>query len=232
VFKDIKTQEWWGLFCEDKELYFDIRKDNSINVFYFGGTLARLKYKNGFVAKINKNYYLKNEDNGKGGYTELRLNELNMEEIKDIINEIKTNIKKNFTRRMQIKRKMLIEDPKYIDLEFAFNNVAKPLRFDVVELLDGKLSLVEFEREPFSIRQREIYDQYREFIKNYGDKILDYYKKIIQIKNDLFKKDYQLDFELDNYPGLLWAEMYLIFNDPETPEYVHRSKKKTGRRIT
>ncbi len=61
----IHQPKWWNLLSEDKELYIEIRKDNSINVYFFGGSIARIEYKNGFVDKIHQKYLRDDKPRGK-----------------------------------------------------------------------------------------------------------------------------------------------------------------------
>jgi hypothetical protein len=59
IFEEIKTHQpyWWSLLCEDKELYIEVRKDNYINVYYYGGSVAKIHYKNGFVSGFTTLYH-------------------------------------------------------------------------------------------------------------------------------------------------------------------------------
>ncbi len=67
LFEEIRIQQpkWWNLLREDKELYIEIRKDNSINVYFLGGSIARINYKNGFEAKIHQKYLGNDKSRGK-----------------------------------------------------------------------------------------------------------------------------------------------------------------------
>jgi hypothetical protein len=39
-----KNPEWWKRFKEDSLLYIEIRKDNQVNVYFEGGSVARIHY--------------------------------------------------------------------------------------------------------------------------------------------------------------------------------------------
>ena len=39
-----KNPEWWQHFKEDTSLYIEIRKDNQVNVYFEGGSVARIHY--------------------------------------------------------------------------------------------------------------------------------------------------------------------------------------------
>lgn len=56
IFEELKIQQpnWWLMLRDDKELYIDIRKDNYISIYYFGGSFAKIEYKGGFVAKAHQ----------------------------------------------------------------------------------------------------------------------------------------------------------------------------------
>jgi hypothetical protein len=36
---------WWKHLIQDKERYIEIRKDNSINIYYNGGSIMKLEWK-------------------------------------------------------------------------------------------------------------------------------------------------------------------------------------------
>lgn len=62
---------WWQNLKKDKETYCDIRKDNSINVYYNGGSILRLSYHWEYRALIHPEYVpLK----GEGEYLPVHLN--------------------------------------------------------------------------------------------------------------------------------------------------------------
>ena len=52
-----KPPLWWKKLISDRELYVDVRKDNSINVYYNGASFMKLEYVSGaFRAKIHPKF--------------------------------------------------------------------------------------------------------------------------------------------------------------------------------
>ncbi len=229
----IHQPKWWKLLCEDKELYIEIRKDNSINVYFFGGSIARIEYKNGFVAKIHQKYLgdykprgKTKKGNDKFEYDKIDLSKLN--ELK--IAEIKNCIKTDYIRHINVEKpsekwiqgKIIKKNPRYIDSEFQFNkdNVIGKLRIDLIELSDGVLTFIEL-KGIFDNRLRnkaqsssipEIIEQmkkYRQFINTYQIDIIDYYKKLIEIKQSLGLTIIENNnFTINKTPKLIIANTY------------------------
>lgn len=50
--------QWWKNILEDKDLYVEIRKDNYLNIYYYGGNVALIKWKNGEVVAETHQKYL------------------------------------------------------------------------------------------------------------------------------------------------------------------------------
>lgn len=221
IFKKLKEQQpkWWLLFLEDEELYIDIRKDNYINVYYYGGSLAKIEYKKDFVASIHKKYLGINHS----GYTKLDLDVLTKKEVDKIKEQIKINYLKGNPEKpaeKKIQGKLILENPNFIDSEFQYNRGVENLRIDLIELSDGQLSFVELKGitdnrlrndETRNKETPEIIEQmtkYREFINEYATEIINYYKQLIKLKNDLGIFKHNENFILEKTPRLLIVNTY------------------------
>ncbi|PKP47260.1 MAG: hypothetical protein CVT94_11965 [Bacteroidetes bacterium HGW-Bacteroidetes-11] len=236
IFEEIQLQQpkWWSLLCNDKELYIDIRKDNYFNVYYYGGSVARIDYANGFVAKTHQKYLGDEKPRGKSKkgtsifkYDLFDLDELDNEKIENIKNYIKSDYLRHITdenpAEKWIQGKMIMEKSSYIDSEFQFNKDPEIgyLRIDLVELSEGVLSFIEL-KGIFDSRLRndlkrnsnipEIVEQmakYKLFINKYEAEIYSYYKKLLEIKQTLglIAKERTL-IGLNKNPKLIIADTY------------------------
>ena len=224
IFERIKEESpaWWKLFCEDDELYIDIRKENYISIYYYGGSLAKIEYKNSFTASIHEKYM---GIDGKD-YADLDLRTLNKNKIKKIKERIKINYldKGNPEKpaEKKIQGEMILRNSNYIDSEFQYNQDVEigKLRIDLIELSNGKLSFVELKGitdsrlrndEKRNSKIPEIIEQiekYQSFINKYELEIIDYYKRLIQLKNDLGLSKHSIDFTLNKTPKLLIVDTY------------------------
>ncbi|WP_282039128.1 hypothetical protein [Saccharicrinis aurantiacus] len=220
-----KQPEWWKLMLEDKELYIEIRKDNYINVYYLGGSLAKIKYKDGFILEIHYKY-LKVAKPQKDDYISISPKIFDKEKIAEIKGNIESTLRSadhEHPSEKRIQGEMIIQNSEYIDSEFQFNKDKEigKLRIDLIELKDGYLSFVELkgisdsrlrndeERNP---KNPEIIQQmcmYKSFITKYKDELEVYYKKLIAVKKDLgLVTISQTDWKINETPKLLIADTY------------------------
>lgn len=187
IFKKIQEEQprWWLLFRDDKELYIDIRKDNYINIYYYGGSVAKVEFKKGFTASIHKKYL----GIDSAGYTKLDLEKL----TKNQIDTIKARIKMHFSKgdpekpaEKKIQWSLIIKNPNYIDSELQYSSEDGNLRIDLTELSGGKLSFVELKGiTDHRLRNDEIRNsdtpeiitqmkKYKKFIADYTPEIISY----------------------------------------------------------
>jgi len=236
IFEEIKIQQpkWWSLLCNDKELYIEIRKDNYINVYYYGGSVAKIDYANGFVAETHQKYLGDDKPRGKTkkGTDIFRYDPIDLAKLNEIkIADIKYRIKSDYLRHINdenpaekwIQGKMIKGKSNYIDSEFQFNQDSEigKLRIDLIELSGDVLSFVEL-KGIFDSRLRndvkrnlnepEIIGQmgkYKLFINRYEDNIKDYYKKLIEIKQSLGLTTVEnTNLTLNKTPKLIIANTY------------------------
>lgn len=219
---------WWRNIISDQELYVEIRKDNYINVYYYGGCVAKIWFDRDIKAETHYKY-LKQTDSNKI-YVDCII-EL---EFKGELDKIKKRIKEVYLKEEdKLKEKeiqgrlILSSKKKYIDSEFAYNKDNK-LRFDLVSLENGKITYVELkligDQRLTSIKDNELeiitqMNKYSKFIQDYKDEIIPYYKKLLSVKKRLSITDKIPEINILNPKPLL-----LIFNT-----YTELSKGKKDR---
>jgi len=211
TFTELKNKKypWWDNLKKNKDISIQIRKDNTIDVYYNGGAILRgLKYdeqKKVFKAEIHPKYIpLKDENN----YKSLTLSSNGVEFTGEIakLDHLEDAILKAITER--IKKYFDSESEKAIQYEFAKNDSYiidtefqhNESRIDLIRLDDTvkKIVLIEvktmgdprlyIESKKNKDDKENIYDQlkkYKEFAENYSESIHEYYKKVLKIKNDL-----------------------------------------------
>lgn len=232
IFVEIKKQQpiWWTLFRSDKELYIEIRKDNYINVYYLGGAIAKICYKNGFKAELHQKYLGDIVPRGKSskGKDKYEYDVLDLSIIdKNRIEGIKKNIAGCYVPRVdsekRIQGNMILGDSNYIDSEFQFNQdpLIGKLRIDLIKLTGNVLTFIELKvisdsrlrndeklntNIPEIIKQME---KYKLFINKYETNIIDYYKKHLEIKKSLGLTSISFtNLTLNKTPKLIIADTY------------------------
>ena len=236
IFSEIKNQQpkWWNLLCSDKVLYTHIRKDNYINVYYFGGSLARIDYKNGFVALTHQKYLGDATPRGKdkNGNDKFEYDPIGLTVLdKEMVARIKDRIKSDYLKHIDdeypaekwIQGRMINENPCYVDSEFQFNQDAEigKLRIDLIELSDGVLTFVELKGISDSRLRNDVernakvpeivyqMNKYKQFIAKYEADILGYYQRLLVIKKKLgLDSSEYVQLELNKIPKLVIADTY------------------------
>jgi len=236
IFEELKNQqpEWWTLLREDKDLYIDIRKDNYINVYYLGGSIAKIEYKDGFVAKTHQKYIGDDKPRGKtkNGNDKFDYDRLDLKTLTENIVAIKSRIEDEYSGHTEeneqpaekwIQGKMIKGNARYIDSEFQFNQDPEigKLRIDLIELSECTLSFVELKgisdsrltNDPLrNAKTPEIIEQmekYKIFIKTYENELKKYYRDLILIKQNLkLIESTDTKFDLNKTPKLIIANTY------------------------
>ncbi len=194
----------WKNILEDKALYVEIRKDNYVNVYYYGGNVALLRWTGGKITAETHRKYL-----GKPDETDLYQDCTEILHSKEGLDLIKENIREEYHKLSKrektdeqnriytsnekwVQGELKLRFPKrYIDSEFAYrigkNNL---IRFDLVELKGNELRFIEIKlitdsRLRSNDKKLEIINQmtkYSHFIREHTEVLKDYYTKLLRIK--------------------------------------------------
>ncbi len=210
LFEEFKgtAPAWWQFIKENLKpggFYVDIRKDNSLNVYYNGGSLLKITLLRGkFKGKIHESYL------GKTGSKYIDYELAHLPADADSIKK-RIALRYNDTSESGIKARLICSSgANYIDSEFAFpeiigkriNSKGKEVldyqttRIDLTKIENGKIIFVELKRiedsrlltneyedgSPEILSQMKVYNQ---FTKNHKQEIIDYYKTLFVIKRDL-----------------------------------------------
>jgi hypothetical protein len=223
---------WWDNILKDKDLSVQIRKDNTIDVYYNGGALiAGLEYgKGGFSAQIHPKYIPFEKD---GYYKKMSLtrkgidfkkqdlaymsfSNLEKDKLKAIKNRIGVRHENSSEKAIQYRFANL--DQSIIDAEFQSEN---ELRIDLVRIDQSVKKLVFIEVKTMGDKRlytNEIIDQltkYYDYVKANAKDLLEYYKKVLQIKKTLgiITTKELINLSLDDYS--VEPKPLLVFGDCE-----------------
>ena len=217
IFETLKTEarifhelnnnpHWWKQFKEDSSLYIEVRIDNQVNVYFEGGSIARIHYcsKNrklqvfihhkylGIPKPANNNPYVEYSD--KIGSC---LNDV-LDRVKTVYSQ-KGSIdgvvpKENWSEKY-IQGTLIVQSRQYhLDSEFAYNDSETSNRIDLVRCSDGMVTFVELKRMGDNRMLHEtdatpevVYqmNRYKQFIEKYSSQLLEYYQKLYDIKKIL-----------------------------------------------
>ena len=199
--------QWWTSLLSINGVYAEIRKGDIVDVYYEGGRMAELKV--GRDGKLKASCHPKYLGCDVGDSENVKyldcLNVLtsNPESMLPRIENAysRKNCKKYNPEEISEKKiqgdMICKKSPVYLDSEFAHRyeyGSRKTIRFDLVAIRDNKLFFIELKRigdnrmldkignTPEIIRQM---DKYCRFIKTNSDALVEYYKKLYRIKQQL-----------------------------------------------
>ena len=213
IFEELKKNpSWWTRFKNDKSLYIEIRKDNQVNVYFEGGSIARIHYcsKHKKLQVFTHHKYLNLPEPSKSNAyiecsdiidkpikkdSEILVCDTIFERIRTIYSQkISINNKEKWSEKF-IQGSLIVQSSAFhLDSEFAYNDDISQNRIDLVRCDNGVVTFVELKRMSDgrmlhkTDESPEIVEQmlrYRSFILRYSNKLLDYYQKIYDIKVEL-----------------------------------------------
>jgi hypothetical protein len=204
IFHELNNNpHWWKQFKEDTSLYIEVRKDNQVNVYFEGGSIARIHYcsKNRKLQVFIHHKYL--------GIPKPADNNLYVEYsdkigscLNDVLDRVKTVYsqkgsidgvvpKENWSEKY-IQGTLIVQSRQYhLDSEFAYNDSETSNRIDLVRCSDGMVTFVELKRMGDNRMLHEtdatpevVYqmNRYKQFIEKYSSQLLEYYQKLYDIK--------------------------------------------------
>ena len=204
IFHELNNNpHWWKQFKEDSSLYIEVRKDNQVNVYFEGGSIARIHYcsKNrklqvfihhkylGIPKPANNNPYVEYSD--KIGSC---LNDV-LDRVKTVYSQkgsIDGVVPKEKWSEKYIQGTLIVQSRQYhLDSEFAYNDSETNNRIDLVRCSDGMVTFVELKRMGDNRMLHEtdatpevVYqmNRYKQFIEKYSSQLLEYYQKLYDIK--------------------------------------------------
>lgn len=207
IFEELKKNpSWWVKFKNNPSLYIDIRKDNQVNVYFEGGSIARIHYCSkhkklqvfthhkylGEPAPSKNNLYVECSDRIENICDEV------MERIQTLYSQKKAkegiNAKEKWSEKFIQGMLVINSRTVHLDTEFSYNDAQDDIRIDLTQCRNGCLTFIELKRmddnrmlhatdnNPEVIYQMQ---GYKDFIARYRSELLEYYKKVFDIKVQL-----------------------------------------------
>ena len=203
IFQELKKDpSWWVRFKNDSSLYIEIRKNNQVNVYFEGGSVARIhycskykklqifthhKYLNLPAPSKNNPYIPKDPENLECDKVIERVKVCYSQKhaINGVVDKEKWSEK--FIQGALITQSLDF----HLDSEFAYNDATDKNRIDLVRCDNGVITFVELKRisdgrmlhkteeSPEIIYQM---NRYKDFITKYSDELLVYYQKLYDVK--------------------------------------------------
>lgn len=249
IFQELKKNpSWWARFKNDSSLYIEIRKDNQVNVYFEGGSVARIhycskhkklqvfthhKYLN-LPAPSKSNAYIECSgiiDEPKEPNSEILVCDKVIERVKTCYSQkhaINGIVDKEKWSEKFIQGTLITQSSDFhLDSEFAYNDATDKNRIDLIRCDNGVITFVELKRIADgrmlhkTDESPEIVDQmnrYKDFITKYSVELLAYYQKLYDVKAELGLPVPQIR------PSSINPEPHLLIFDNWT-------KETTGRKI-
>lgn len=216
IFQELKKNpSWWVRFKNDSSLYIEIRKDNQVNVYFEGGSVARIHYCSkhkklqvfthhkylGLPAPSKSNAYIECSDiidKPIEKDSEILICDKVIERVKTCCSQkhaINGVVDKEKWSEKFIQGSLIIKSLTFhLDSEFAYNDAASQNRIDLVRCDNGIITFVELKRigdgrmlhkTDESPEIIEQMNRYKDFINRYSAQLLAYYQKLYDVKVEL-----------------------------------------------
>ena len=207
--------EWWNTLKQDPELYIEIRKYNVVEVYYQGGRLAKLEFdkKTKQIKPTTHPKYIGQKDHSNLKYykddkSHTPIYQDCSQWLAERIDVMKRNIEHYYTEKhkhveeiseKKIQGELIVNNnrDKYLDSEFQhrlYVGQRKQIRIDLVKIENNQIVFEELKKitdsrlhttkadGPEILQQMREYDM---FITQNQIPLLEYYKKLITIKETL-----------------------------------------------
>lgn len=216
IFQELKKNPyWWTRFKKDSSLYIETRKDNQVNVYFEGGSVARIHYcsKHKKLQVFTHHKYLDLPAPSKSNAyiecsdiidkpiekdSEILICDKVIERVKTCYSQkhaINGVVDKEKWSEKFIQGSLITKSLAFhLDSEFAYNDASEKIRFDIVRCDNGVITFVELKRIGDgrmlhkTDESPEIIDQkdrYKDFITKYTDELLTYDQKLYDVKAGL-----------------------------------------------
>ena len=188
---------WWKNLVNlhhNEEVYIDIRKNNTINVYYLGASIAKIEWKDSKIQATCHPKYIEGKDTNKSKYINCEKFLTRKEKIRHLFdNATSCYAEASKEKRIQGTNYCKNTGGLYIDSEFAHRyeeDKSNTIRIDLVRVVNNKIQFVELKhsqdpRWKIDHKVKDQIDQYRKFLRKNKDAILDYYKLLLEIKTKL-----------------------------------------------
>ena len=207
IFRELaKELLWWKRFKDDPSLYIEIRKDNQVNVYFEGGSLARIHYcsKHKKLQIFTHHKYLGLPASSKSN-SYIECSDFIGDVYEKVIERVKTFYsQKNCASGVVSKEKygekyiqgsLIVKSRSYhLDSEFAYIDKDCDIRIDLIKCVDGEVTFVELKRMDDGRMLHETdavpevifqMNRYKFFIEKYASQLLSYYQRVYDIKKSL-----------------------------------------------
>lgn len=216
IFAELKKNpSWWVRFKNDPSLYIEIRKDNQVNVYSEGGSIARIHYcsKHKKLQVFTHHKYLNRPALSKSNLYIECSEDIDKPIKKDseilVCDDIIRRVKECYSQKHAVngvvdKKKwsekfiqgtLVTQSADFhLDSEFAYSDATSRNRIDLIWCDNGVITFVELKRIGDgrmlhkTDESPEIVDQmnrYKDFINKYSVQLLAYYQKLYDIKASL-----------------------------------------------